>query len=140
MTESFLHGTSVFYKNAGIFIQGKSGTGKSSLALQLIDHGALLISDDQTFITPQDDHLILSPPEQLKGLLEVRGIGICPFPYKEGIPLTLCIEICQEEECERLPTPSQIEYHGIQVPILKLEKQDALKRIKIDLKLQLLGK
>ncbi|OJW53372.1 MAG: hypothetical protein BGO67_01320 [Alphaproteobacteria bacterium 41-28] len=128
-----LHGTCVEIKGKAVLISGKPGMGKSSLALQLIDRGALLVSDDQTFIKLKEGILIASPAPSLKGLLEVRGIGICPFPYQEQSPLALCVEISDEDKTQRLPEPIFIEYHGIQIPCLTLAKNDLLGAIKVEL-------
>ena len=48
MTSQSVHGTCVEINGEAILIKGDPGVGKSSLALQLIDRGALLIADDQT--------------------------------------------------------------------------------------------
>jgi HPr kinase/phosphorylase len=136
MTDLCLHATSIVLNEGGVLISGKPGSGKSSLALQLIDRGATLVSDDQTIITSSKDQLILSPPSSLKGLIEVRGVGICSFPYVEKAPLRLCVELCEENDLERLPDPSFVEYYGIQVPVLKLMKNDPLGMIKVELKVK----
>jgi len=129
-----LHATCVEIQGRAILISGKPGVGKSSLALQLIDRGAFLISDDQTFLSLEGEILVASPPHTLKGLMEVRGIGLCSFPYQEKSPLRLCVEICEEKELERFPEPAFIEYHGIKVPYLKLKRGDPLGTIKVELK------
>ena len=82
---------------------------------------------------------MISPPLSLKGLMEVRGIGICTFPFQEKSPLTLCVEICEENIPERLPDPSFVEYYGIQIPILKLIKNDPLGMLKVELKIKSLS-
>ena len=81
-----------------------------------------------------------SPPPSLKGLLEVRGVGICAFPYKEKSPLQLSVEICDERTLERLPEPIFVEYYGIKLPCLKLKKDDSLGAIKVELKIALKDK
>ncbi|HUX78244.1 MAG TPA: hypothetical protein VMW10_00645, partial [Alphaproteobacteria bacterium] len=77
-----------------------------------------------------------SAPSTLKGLLEVRGIGLCPFPYQEKSPLVLCVEICEGQEPERLPEIAIIEFLGVKVPYLKLTKNDPLGAIKVELKVR----
>jgi HPr kinase/phosphorylase len=130
---TLLHGTCVEINGKAVLMTGKPGVGKSSLALQLIDRGAVLIADDQTLVKLEEGILMTSPPPSLKGLLEVRGIGICPFPYREQSPLALCVDICEEKGTERLPEPTFIEYHGVKVPCLKLTKNDPLGAIKVEL-------
>lgn len=129
-----IHGTCVEIKGKAVLITGQSGIGKSSLALQLIDRGALLIADDQTLLRLEGDHLMAHPPLALKGLLEVRGIGICSFPYQEKSPLALSVEISEDKKRERLPESMFIEYYNIKVPHLKLPRNDPLGAIKIELR------
>lgn len=136
MTKPLLiHGTCVDIKGNGVLISGKSGIGKSSLALQLIDRGAILITDDQVLLSLEKEGLLVKAPGTLKGLMEVRGIGICTFPFQETSFLKLCVKICEDEELERLPDPLFIEYYKIKVPCLKIKKNDLLGAIKVELKL-----
>lgn len=137
MKPTLLHATCITLKGKGVLISGQSGAGKSSLALQLIDRGALLVSDDQTFLSVKGKTLIAQSPPSLKGLMEVRGVGICPFPYQNQTPITLWVDICKEKEVERLPTQYFIDYNTIHVPYLKIKQNDPLSAIKVELKVRL---
>jgi len=130
-----IHGSTIEIKGKAVLISGKSGMGKSSLALQLMDRGGLLVADDQTLISFEEKELVTRAPASIQGMMEVRGIGICTFPFQESSPLSLCVEICEEKTLERLPERLFIEYYGIQVPLLKLEKADPLGAIKVELRL-----
>ena len=88
-----LHSTSVVIEELGVMILGKSGMGKSDLALRLIDSGATLISDDYTICKKRGEHLYLYTYPQNKGLLEVREIGIMTVPYVENVKLSLIVEL-----------------------------------------------
>jgi len=133
MNTQLLHSTCVEINGKAALISGKPGSGKTSLAIQLIDRGALLVADDQTIVSLEGKTLIASPPPALKGFIEVRGVGICPFPYQEKSSLALCVEICEEEDIERLPKPLFICYYNIEVRLLKLKKFDPLGAIKVEL-------
>lgn len=137
MKEGLLHGTCVALNHKAVLICGKPGVGKSSLALQLIDRGATLISDDQTLLILEEGVLVAMAPPSLKGLMEVRGVGICSFPYQERAALELCVDLCEGEPLERLPELAFAEHHGLKVPLLKLQKDDPLGAIKVELKLGL---
>lgn len=128
------HGTCVEIKGKAVFITGVPGVGKSSLALQLIDRGAILVADDQTLITFEDGKLIARPPQTIKGLLEVRGVGLVSFPYQEKSELSLCVDICDDNSLQRLPEPVFFEYYDSKVPLLKLRRGDPMGAIKIELK------
>lgn len=135
MTSITLHGTSIEIQGKAILLLGKPGIGKSSLALQLIDRGARLVADDQTCLTLEKGQVYASCPDILKGLLEVRGVGICPFPSQNKSPLNLVVEICEHNEILRLPDPTFVQYHHIPIPSLKLAKYDPLGAIKVELKM-----
>lgn len=130
-----LHGTCVDIKGNGVLIRGKPGVGKSSLALQLIDRGAILVADDQTLLSLEPEGLVAQSPVSLKGMMEVRGVGLCSFSSREKSSLKLFIEICEKEELERLPEPLFIEYYSLKIPLLKLKMHDPLGAIKVELKL-----
>ena len=130
-----LHGTTIAIQGKAVLLIGKPGVGKSSLALQLIDRGACLVADDQTCLTPEKGEVYAACPEALKGLLEVRGIGICPFPSQNKSPLSLVVEICELDDIHRLPEPTFVTYHGVQIPSLKLAQYDPLGPLKVELTL-----
>ena len=75
MQSKNVHSTSVVIEESGVLIMGDSGLGKSDLALRLIDSGATLISDDITICKKIEGSIFLFPPNETKGLLEVREIG-----------------------------------------------------------------
>ena len=102
MKSKTIHSTSVVIEDSGVLIIGKSGSGKSDLALRLIDSGAMLISDDITICKETEGFIFLFPPLQTKGLLEVREIGIMTVPYVDNIKLSLIVELV-DQEVERLP-------------------------------------
>lgn len=137
MTLITLHGTSIEIQGKAILLLGKPGIGKSSLALQFIDRGARLVADDQTCLTLEKGQVYASCPDTLKGLLEVRGVGICPFPFQNKSPLNLVVEICELDEILRLPDPTFVQYHNILIPSLKLARYDPLGAIKVELKMRI---
>lgn len=94
-----LHATCVEWFDLGVLIRGKSGAGKSDLALRLIDAGAALVADDQVLL----ENGIASAPARLQGLLEVRGFGIVKLPFAETTAIALTVDLCSADEIERLP-------------------------------------
>ena len=83
----YVHGTTVEIANYGVLLLGEPGVGKSDLALRLIDHGALLVSDDQTIIDLHKGTLWASAPESIQGQIEIRQIGIHHVPFVKQTPL-----------------------------------------------------
>ena len=84
-------------------LRGPSGSGKSDLALRLIDGGARLVSDDYVEIERNGDRLSVQPPVSIAGLLEVRGLGIMKFDYQAPVSLDLIIDLVPANAVERLP-------------------------------------
>ena len=81
------HATSVAIQDSGIIILGSSGSGKSDLALRLIDAGATLISDDLTVCKKVRNDIFLYCKKKICGKIEVRGMGIFTVPFVEEIKL-----------------------------------------------------
>ena len=128
------HSTSVVIEDLGVLIRGKSGIGKSDLALRLIDSGATHISDDLTICKKTGDYLYLYPHSETKGLLEVREIGIMTVPYVENVKLTLVVELV-EEKFERIPGIMSCNILGVKFPKIKIfgKSSSAVAKIKIKL-------
>ena len=79
-----MHATAVVVNNCGILLTGKSGSGKSDLALRLIEtKNAVLVADDAVLLEKKGQKLYARPAENIAGLLEVRGVGLVKYPYIE---------------------------------------------------------
>ena len=130
-----MHATAVAIAGSGLLIRGKSGSGKSDLALRLIDRGAMLISDDQVDIRREDQILLLSPPPRLAGKLEVRSLGILDQDHVSGIELKLIIDL--KEHPDRFPMDSQVMILlGIEFPSCTLDAMETSAAIKVELAMQ----
>ena len=74
--EDTMSGTLMSIRGVGVLLTGESGMGKSETALELIRLGNVLISDDRVDVMHIHNHIIGHAPDIIKGLLEIRGIGI----------------------------------------------------------------
>ena len=99
-----------------VLITGASGSGKSSLGLQLLALGCTLISDDQTELTCRDDVLWASAPKTIKGLIEARGVGLLQAETTEA-EITLVVDLDQWER-DRLPHRHTVSLLGLDRPCL----------------------
>src|SRR4051812_39369669 len=102
--ESNIHASCVAIGNKGVLLLGKSGSGKSDLALRLIDDGARLVSDDRTILFIAKGVLRARAPASIKGLLEVRGLGIIQLPVRTNVTIALAVTVGREDK--RLPAPA----------------------------------
>ncbi len=99
-----IHATCVVLKGKAVLLSGLAGIGKSDLALRLIDEGATLLSDDQTLLRSTKEGLVAEPPSSIKGLIEVRHVGLLCMPFALSAPVALFVELTGlEESLERLP-------------------------------------
>ncbi len=115
-----VHGTGVLVGGAGVLISGPPGSGKSDLALRLIDGGATLIADDRIDLRAQDGAVVMSAPGEISGLLEVRGLGIHTLKAGGEARLGLTVDLAAREAVERLPQPQSRVVLGISIPLIRL--------------------
>lgn len=137
-----LHATCVAIAGAngvrGVLLAGRSGTGKSDLALRLIDRGARLVSDDATLVTRHAGALSAWAPVNGAGLLEVRGIGIIATEMVDVVAVALLVEL--DGAGERLPEAGARRHvAGVALPVVHLDAAAPSAAIKVELALRHLG-
>ncbi|MDD3668862.1 MAG: hypothetical protein PHX68_01000 [Alphaproteobacteria bacterium] len=120
-----MYATTICIQGKAIVIRGASGSGKSSLAMHLMEtreawlahlgketHEAnrvYLVSDDRTILTrqstPAGDCVVAAPLPHFNGYMEVRGVGIITdFPCKKDVPVALIVDLRPHEmDLERMP-------------------------------------
>ncbi len=108
MTETHnIHATGLLLGGQGLVLRGEPGSGKSLLALELLDaweargEAAHLVADDRVDIVAGADGLWMRAPARLAGLIELRGRGIVERPYVETARLDLVVDLV--EDLPRLP-------------------------------------
>ena len=103
----------------GLLIEGPPGSGKSSLALALIDRGAVLVGDDGVLIERHDHTLRASPAPATQGLLEVRNVGLLTFPTLADVPIALIVTLDPAAPRFR-DAPDWLERAGCRLPEIAL--------------------
>jgi serine kinase of HPr protein (carbohydrate metabolism regulator) len=132
-----VHASCVAIGGRAVLIAGPSGSGKSDLALRLIERGASLVSDDYTILEGDFGRLLASPPGTIAGRIEVRGVGIIERPHVEAVPVALLVDLARP--AERTPEPLAIEYGGVAVPAIGLSALEASAPLKVEAALHLHG-
>ena len=126
--------SAVSIKGRAVLIEGPPGSGKSSLALALIDRGAVLIGDDGVSLTPRDGQLYASPPPNIAGLLEVRNLGLLQFPTVSDVRVALVVRI--DEAAERYIEAAELtERAGAELPLIRLWPSETAPALKTELAL-----
>lgn len=136
LSSDLLHASCVAIGGRAVLIAGRSGTGKSDLALRLIDRGAVLVSDDYTEVRRRDRRLFATPPARIVGKIEVRGIGIVDVPHCAEAEVALLIDL--DGTVERMPEPATRRLAGIDVPVVALASLEASAPIKVEIALKAL--
>lgn len=133
-----LHASTVALENRAVLITGPSGSGKSDLALRLLDRGFQLVSDDRTIVQREGDRLIASAPPNIAGKLEIRGIGIVDVDRAETAEVALVVELTSD--IERMPDESRERLIlGVKVPLVTIDAMTASAASKVALALDRMG-
>lgn len=136
MTVQSLHATAVAINGKGVLLLGPSGSGKSDLALRLIDRGAVLIGDDIVLVGRGDTNPILQTAPNIAGMIEMRGVGIIKMPFADGVPLHLSVKLGVDGE--RLPSEEQfMDIAGYDIRFINLLAFQASAPLKIEQALRL---
>ena len=138
LSSETVHASTVAVDGRAVLITGPSGSGKSDLALRLLDRGFTLVSDDQTIVKRDGERLIASPPPNIAGKLEIRGIGIVEMETARDVPVALLVELTGE--IQRLPDDSRERpVLGVPIPLVSIDAMTASAPSKVALALDRLG-
>ncbi len=130
--------TCVAIRGRAILIEGDPGTGKSALALALIDRGAELIGDDGVLLAPSGDRLLARPHPNTRGLIEVRNLGLLTFPVREEAPVALALRL-DSAAARFIEEPESLALAGHRVPLVRLWPDAAPPALKAELALARFG-
>lgn len=111
------HATCIVAHGNAALIIGKSGSGKSSLALAMMGLGAKLVADDRVILHVDDTRIIATAPAAIHGLIEARGIGILTVEPAAPAPIRVVIDLDQVEPA-RMPPIRHTKVMGQSMPML----------------------
>ena len=115
-----VHATAVAIGGRAVLLRGPSGSGKSDLALRLIDAGAQLVSDDYSQLQREDKAILVRAPKSISGLIEARGIGILKVETLPVAPLALIADLVAPQHIDRLPEPRSETIFGLAIPVVAI--------------------
>ncbi|MCB1459685.1 MAG: HPr kinase/phosphatase C-terminal domain-containing protein [Nitratireductor sp.] len=121
----------------GILIEGRSGSGKTSLALGLVDtcrsrgRVAHLVCDDQAILTCHDGRLFANCPPLIRGKAEIRGFGITQVDSLDISRLVLAVRLVDDEDVPRMPEPRTGTYCGTALPLVTTPRRHEAQAIRI---------
>lgn len=131
--QGLLHGTCIAVNGLGALFRGPSGSGKSDLALRLIEAGDELVADDQVVLVRRDGGLWAKAPANLRGLIEVRGIGILRMPYRPEARIGAVFDLVPCSDVPRLPEHQTTCIRGSQLPSFRIAALQASALAKVHL-------
>ncbi len=109
----------------GVLLRGPSGAGKSGLALSLIGRGWRLVADDRVRVWPSGGRVWGRSPEVLRGLLEVRGLGVLPFSPLDFSSVDAVVDGLNAGEApERAPLAAVTRLCGVDLPVCRFDLLD----------------
>ncbi len=138
-----IYATCVKVEGLGVLLRGPAGSGKSDLALRLIDSGEQLVADDYTALCVEEGKLIACAPETIAGLMEVRGVGVLKIDGAVKTEVGVVIDLTPSGQVERLPEDETVEILDTPVPCFRLAPFEAsaparvrlvVRRVKGDIK------
>jgi len=133
-----VHASTVAVDGRAVLITGPSGSGKSDLALRLLDRGFTLVSDDQTIVRKDGDRLVASAPPTIAGKIEIRGIGIVEVERVDNVPVALLVELTSD--IQRLPDDSRERpVLGVKLPLISIDAMAASAPSKVAIALERMG-
>jgi HPr kinase/phosphorylase len=113
MTSATVHASAVLVGARAVLIRGPSGSGKSRLALELLQAAqahvlafARLVGDDRVHLEAAGGRLLVRPADKLAGLLEVRGAGLLKLDHEPSAVVGLVVDLAAPD-AQRLPQPDQ---------------------------------
>src|SRR5690242_4361974 len=133
-----IHSSTVASDGRAVLISGPSGSGKSDLALRLLDRGFTLVSDDQTIVKRDGDRVLATAPPTIAGKMEVRGIGIVEMERTRDVPVALWVELTSD--IQRIPDDSRERpILGVALPLISIDAMPASAPAKVSLALDRMG-
>lgn len=130
--------TCVAIEGRGVLIEGPPGSGKSGLALALIDRGARLVGDDGVMLEAEGTKLLARPHPHTRGLLEIRNLGLVPVEPCEEVQVALLVTF--DTAAPRfIENAAKAVREGVHIPRVAIWPEPAPPALKVEQALRLYG-
>jgi hypothetical protein len=137
MSEVLPNVSCVAVHGRAVLISGAPGSGKSSLALTLIDRGGTLVGDDGVRLEARGGRAWACPPPNIAGKLEIRNVGLADLPTVEApLALAICLDPAAPRHVE---VASAAQYGGYEVPEIALYPDTPALAMRVEWALRLHG-
>ena len=93
-----MHATCVDVSGSGVLIIGRPGSGKSSIAINLLALGATLVADDQCELVRKNNRFYIYKPASLPESIEIRGVGLVSVPMVNETSLDWVVNMDEAEK------------------------------------------
>ncbi|MCO4847958.1 MAG: HPr kinase/phosphatase C-terminal domain-containing protein [Yoonia sp.] len=117
MTQT-VHATCVAVGDNAVLLMGASGTGKSTIALELMAYGATLVSDDQVMLLAENDVIVASAPPTITGLIEARGFGVLKAQAQDSASIVMVVNL-DVPAVDRMPARRVVTLLGCDLPLFQ---------------------
>lgn len=124
------HGTAFILGDKGVLVRGRSGAGKTTLALSLIEMCAArggfasLVADDQVLLHAHGGRLVCAVPESIAGLAEFRGIGPGRMAFEPKMIVDLVVNLVERDAAPRYSGGDDVVLEGCRIACLELPKHE----------------
>ena len=115
---SRLHASAVSRQGKAVLLIGAAGTGKSTLALELMALGADLLADDAVDLRREGSQITLSCPSSIKGKIEARKVGLLSVPSVDHARLAFIVNL-DKTSAGRLAPPEAQMILGVKIPLIR---------------------
>ncbi|BBC73754.1 serine kinase [Altererythrobacter sp. B11] len=137
MSETLHQASCVAIGGRALLIEGPPGSGKSSLALALIDRGAQLVGDDGVRLEQREGRLWALPPPNIAGLIEIRNVGLAQMePVEAPVALALALDPAAPRFVEQA---EQATRGGLAVPLVRLWPESPVLGLRAEYALEIHG-
>jgi serine kinase of HPr protein (carbohydrate metabolism regulator) len=124
----------------GVLIQGPSGTGKSDLAIRSLGYGFRIVADDRVLIFKSGKRVFGRAPGAVRGLLELRGLGVIPVTSLRFVEVALVVTCVESHAVERMPNAESCVVLGAELPAIMICPFEASAPAKLCRAIEVLGR